>query len=309
MGNLLKKAFFIFLFASIFSSCEESMNGQQAQGYMRSAASRLPPDDQDRLRRASNNYRTVPDPAAVVDSYVNHCPGCEEAALRGRGITRNSSQLEKTYAQMGGDVTALRQVQCFIDRNKSNSFSGGYGSIKIGDKCTFAINEHAGRSTRGNKMFIVNQCSGEIKVMNVTRGSAGIGQGTGKTNPGFHISAGWHNSPSGKIWSPGIKMVGIQKGINDEAWGRGVVMHRAITGRGGYCSGGMNSSKSNPRDVGGDCGRSNGCPAVQSSNWGTLTKHLLGTGSAGNVIYNFTDREKRKGDQYCGGNLLLKGVR
>lgn len=282
------------------------MNGDQAQGYMRSTASNLPPEDQERLRRASNDYRTVPDPAALVDGYVNPCPGCEEASLRGRGVPRDASELERTYAQMGGDITALRQAQCFMDRHQNTTFRGGYGSIRIGDNCKLAINEHAGRGTRGNKMFIVNRCSGEIKVMNVTRGSAGIGQGTGKTNPGFHITAGWHHSPSGKVWSPGIKMVGLQQGINDEAWGRGVVMHRAITSRGGYCSGGMNSSRNNPRDVGGDCGRSNGCPAVQSSNWSTVTNDLLGSRNAGNVIYNYTNRERGKGNQYCGDRLLTR---
>lgn len=296
----------IFAAVVIFSSCENTMNGEQAQGYLRSTASGLPPEDQERFRRASNDYRSIPDPGQVVDSYVNPCPGCE-ANARAMGIPVDATDLEKAYAQMGGDIRALKQTVCFMDKHKNSRFNSGYssGKINIGDHCKFAINEHAGRGNRGNKMFIVNRCSGEVKVMNVTRGNRGIGQGTGKTNPGFHLSAGWHHSPSGKIWSPGIKMIGLQQGINDEALGRGVVMHRAFTRRGEYCSGGQKSSKNSSGDVGGDCGNSNGCPAVEKKNWKTVVDNLLGTPDSGNVIYNYTNREKSKGDQYCGDRLRL----
>lgn len=287
-----------------FLSCEGTMDGDQAQGAMRGMASGLDPDDQRRLGEASNDFRSVPDPAALVDGYVNPCPQCEEDGRAARGIPPNATALERTYAQMGGQVRALRQARCFISRHGNSTFRGGEGTIRLGNRCKMAINEHAGRGVRGNKMFIVDQCTGEIKVMNVTRGSAGIGAGTGQTTPGFHISAGWHHSPSGKNWSPGIKMVGLQEGVNDSAWGRGVVMHRAI----GYCSGGMNSSRSNPRDVGGDCGRSNGCPAVDPANWNTVVNDLLGNRSAGNLVFNYTNRERDLGDNYCGDRLKRVGA-
>lgn len=285
------------------------MNGQQAQGYMRGVGSTLPADDQAAMRDMTNDYRTIPSPNDVVDRYTGHCEGCDEYR-RSRGVPVDATELERTYASMGGDIRALKQVQCFMDRHENSRFTSNYprpgNKISIGDNCKFAVNEHAGRGTRGNKMFIVNRCTGEVKVMNVTRGSRGIGQGTGKTNPGFHLSAGWHHSPSGKNWSPGIKMIGLQRGVNDEALGRGVVMHYAKNGKGQhYCSGGQNSSNSNPRDVGGDCGHSNGCPAVQKENWSTVVNNLLGEPSQGNVIYNYTNREANKGDQYCGDRLRL----
>lgn len=285
------------------------MDGEQAQGYLRSTTSGMAPEDQERFRRASNDYRSIPDPARVVDGYVNPCTNCE-AQARAMGVPVDATELEKTYAQMGGDIRALRQTTCFMDKYKNSQFHSDYNAsskITIGDQCKFAINEHAGRGNRGNKMFLVNRCSGEIKVMNVTRGNRGIGNDEGQTTPGFHLTAGWHNSPSGKIWSPGIKMIGLQQGINNRAFERGVVMHRAFTRKGQYCSGGVNSSRNNPKDVGGDCGNSNGCPAVQKENWGLLTGNLLGSPQAGNVIYNYTNREKNAGNQYCGDRLKLVG--
>lgn len=281
-----------------------SMTGDQFRETMRSGAAGESPDVQRRIERGTNGYRSI-DPSGVIDSFVEPCTSCDNDAHAGREVSVGSSDLAENFARMGGTARALSHALCFMDRHKNTNFnSAAGGKVRIKDPCKFAINEHAGRGERANKMFILNRCSGEVKVMNVARGSGGIGQGKGKTNPGFHIMGGDHNSPSGKVWSPGVKMHGIQRGINDEAYGRGVVMHRAMNSRGGYCSGGMASSN-NPssQGVGGSCGRTNGCPGVDPSNWKTVVNDLRGDNGGGPLMYNYTNREASKSDDYCGDSL------
>jgi hypothetical protein len=215
-----------------------------------------------------------------------------------------SSDLEENFEKMGGSPKALKHALCFVEKHSETNFkSAAGGTVKIQDECKIAINDHAGKGERENKMFIVNKCTGEVKLMNVTRGYAGIGQGTGKTNPGFHIMGGDHESQ--KFWSPGIKMHGLQEGINDEAWGRGVVVHRAMSGEGNYCTGSMASSESNETEVSGECGRSAGCPAVSPENWDEVVEDLRGDSSGGPLMYNYTDDEAEKPDDYCGDNLWM----
>lgn len=157
-------------------------------------------------------------------------------------------------------------------------------------------------------MFIVNTCTGKVDVMYVSKGYNGFGNGIGKTTPGFHITGGWHHSPNGKVWSPGIKMHGLQKGINDKAWSRGVVIHRGFARRRGrrvnYCSGGIRSSSTHSNgDLPGSCGRSAGCPAVDPANWDKVVRDLKGDSGGGVLMYNYTPSMQRKDSSYCGDNL------
>lgn len=246
------------------------------------------------------------------------CPNANRPITRGvsRGVSsyndssedeksgEESSDLAKNFEKMGGSPKALKHALCFIDKHSDTDFkSAAGGTVKIKDECKLAINDHAGKGERENKMFIINKCTGEVKLMNVTRGYAGIGQGTGKTNPGFHIMGGDHASE--KFWAPGIKMHGVQEGINDEAYGRGVVVHRAMGSEGSYCSGDMTSSDSGESEVSGECGRSAGCPAIDPENWDTVVEDLRGDTEGGPVMYNYTDDEAEKPDDYCGDNLWI----
>jgi hypothetical protein len=316
--KLLKRQHFLILITPVIAflvGCPggSSMSGNQFRNTMRAGTAGESAEVQRRVARGTNDYRNI-DPSGIVNSFVEPCTSCDNHVQNGREVPISNTRLARNFQSMGGSPKALAHALCFMDRHENTSFAGGTGRTSIKDKCKLAINDHAGKGVRENKMFIVNRCTGEVKVTNVARGSRGIGQGTGKTNPGFHISGGWHAPyPVGhhkyKRWYPGIKMVGLQEGVNDEAWGRGVVMHRAVSSRGDYCSGGMNSSNQTSGTVSGDCGRSSGCPAVDPSSWQTVVNDLKGDDTGGSLIYNYTNREAGKGADYCGDRLKIVGAR
>lgn len=283
------------------------------------------------LAEQSNKGKAWPDMIPFVNKAVAPTYHCKNNDMNGRNaairnlanlITDNSESdsdsdesasgvsgdLAENFEKLGGNAKALEQALCFMGENEGESFQGSNGSSSLSiDKCKLAINDFVSSEP---KMFMMNKCTGEVTAMAVTIGYGGVGNSTGKTTPGFHIMGGEHVSPSGKVWSPGIKIHGIQKGVNDSAWERGVVVHQALgrvkgtSDTGGYCSGGSMSSDE-ARDKAMKCsGKSAGCPAVDPESWDEVKEHLTGDSDKGGpLLYNYTASENEKGNDYCGDNL------
>jgi len=85
------------------------------------------------------------------------------------------------------------------------------------------------------------------------------------SSPGFYITRETYQGGNGYS----LKLDGMEKGINDKAYDRGIVVHGA-----GYVSGEMASSR-------GYIGRSHGCPAVPAA----LSKPIINTIKEGTCLF------------------------
>lgn len=310
----MTKAYFLkhtllFVVGILLFGCPRGqMSGSEFRNSMRDSVSNEPEDIQGRVRRGTNGFRDI-DPNGVVDEFLEPCHQCDDDAASGREVRRSSNNLERNFRRMGGDPKALAHAMCFFYTHRNTRFiSAAGGRVSIQENCKIAINDYANTGvTQPKKMFIVNRCTGTVDVMNVARGKGGYSNGIGSrgTPDGFHITGGWHYGPNNKTWYPGIKMHGLQRGINNNTYGRGVVIHRALNSSGRtYCTGGYRSSNRH-RDgrVGGYCGRTYGCPGVDPNNWSKVVDDLKGNNSGGALVYNYTPRMKQKSPSYCGDNL------
>lgn len=288
----------------IAAKCPTEMNGQQVGSAMKASMSDHDQETQRRVSGATRNYTRL-DPKAIVDSFTEPCMSCNNNDINGRGSRRGgSSRLASNFKKLGGNSKALAQALCFMNKNagKTKFKSGAGGRISIKEKCKFIINDYT-KPANKKRMFVVNKCTGNVDVVQVAQGKGGISNRSGSkaTPSGFHVTGGTHNSK--KRWAPGIKLHGLQRGVNDNTYARAVVMHRAISSRGAYCGGGIaKSSQSKPDTRGTHCGNSWGCPAVHPNHWKALQK-LKGNRSGGTMVYNFSSRESGKGSSYCGDRL------
>ncbi|MCO4793401.1 MAG: murein L,D-transpeptidase catalytic domain family protein [Bacteriovoracaceae bacterium] len=234
-------------------------------------------------------------------------------------LAEAEQKMFENYKKMGGDPKAFAHVMCFYKKHKESKFKGGHGrGLGIKDKCNIIINDY-NKSSKYKRLFVMNRCTGKVQAMQSSHGVGG-GAGAGKNShstarhisnkgntnlspSGFFIMGGWHRTS--KPWAPGIKMHGLQKGINDNSYRRGVVFHRSKNKRGAYCGGGIASSdESSPRLSGSNCGRTHGCIGIPPSNWGVATDKIKGERSGGPLLYTYSHIEAAKPASYCGGSNL-----
>ncbi len=231
------------------------------------------------------------------------------------------SKLFKNYKKLGGDPKAFAHVMCFFKKHQASLFKGGHGrKLKIKEKCKIIINDYTKTSNK-KRLFILNRCTGKVQAMQSSHGKGGgAGSGTNSTSTasyisnkpntnlspsGFFIMGGWHRTS--KPWNPGIKMHGLQKGINDNSYRRGIVFHRSQNSRTAYCGGGIASSDdSNPQLSGGNCGRTHGCIGIPPTNWQVAKDDILGERDGGALLYTYSKNEAAKSSSYCGGDNLWK---
>ena len=301
--KLLKLNYLFILVLPALIACPKSMNRSQTQEALKSSVENESPDVQERVSKATNQFTSV-DPNNIVDHFVKPCTTCSNKDMQGQAATSgDSSNLSRNFTKLGGSSTALRQALCFMNKHKNTSFrSGAGGRISFNESCKFIINDYTKASSK-KRMFIVNKCTGHVEAMQVANGTGGIGKnasGSKGTPSGFFVTGGTHYSQ--KVWKPGIKLHGLQRGINDKSYARAVVMHRAISKSGGkYCAGGIaNSSQASPSLSGASCGRSWGCPAVDPVVWPKV--YALKNKS---LVYNYSSRERGKGNSYCGDSLWI----
>lgn len=214
---------------------------------------------------------------------------------------------------MGGDVTALRQAQCFLKASKDRTFKDGSGPLQVKNQKQFVINDMTLPSGIP-RLFLVNLETGRVELF---KSAHGIGKGRQKNSggvaeafsntpnsllspEGFLLIGGRHQSARGAAWGYGLQLHGLQK-INDKSYERAILLHQALKREDGkvvpYVKPGyVDSSVTGPQtiDETGDSGFSQGCVAVNPTAWPALEK------MTGAVVYNYTPAMKKKGDSYCG---------
>jgi hypothetical protein len=234
------------------------------------------------------------------------------------GLTSIEDEMFRNYKKLGGNPKAFAHVMCFFKKHQDSQFQGAHRrKLKITEKCKIIINDYT-KGSNEKRLFVMNRCTGKVKAMQSSHGKGG-GSGapvnshqnakhfsnrfnTRLSPSGFFIMGGWHHTS--KVWHPGIKMHGLQKGVNDNSYGRGIVLHRSMTSSGGYCYGGIaTSDQSNPRLRGQSCGRTWGCIGLDPSKWSESSKDLLGTRNGGPLLYTYSPREAAKSASYCGDKL------
>ncbi len=334
--NYFKIQLFLIL-SLLITSCRQTQN------------SLYPPTNDkfvdDSMNKLTQSGKTLPSTYEVTDYFDNLMKGpttngiCSqdnvyeytpsESAESGPEpeLAASEEELLNNYKKLGGNPKAFYHAMCFFNKYQNTTFSSGSGAKKITNKCKIIINDYT-KPSYEKRLFILNRCTGEVKAMQSSHGQGGkrgvalstkakLAETSNRVDTsaspsGFFILGDWHRSPSGKSWSPGIKMHGLEKGVNDLTYARGIVLHKTnySNGKGSYCNGGLASSDDNDPNLklkGQSCGRTHGCIGVPLSNWSMMTREVKGTGQGGPLTYNFApDREAKMPNDWCGGDNLWK---
>ena len=297
---LNKNQLLLIILIVCFSSCESAKDGVNEMTDTLEAIS-----SGDALSGDSVTQANIQSEYPRNDSGDTYNPGCYNPKL----VKKRESKLYADFRRKGGDPVALKQAICFMEKNQKTKFqvdSAAGNSAKIGSKCKIVLNDFSkstGSVFRKNKMYRINRCTGKIDVSYVAQGSGGVGDtahrkknanedDSGATLRGFHLLGGKHDSGKYK----GIKIHGLQKGINNRSYKKSVVIHRGEW------------------TTNNDSGHSLGCPATTQGVLNDLKKNFMGSegGSSngdtvkGILMYNYTKTEKKKGKSYCGDTLWKK---
>jgi hypothetical protein len=301
-------------FAIVFSSCESNEEQQALLSQAQEAG--IAPEDILKGNVSGSVNRLMQGPTS------SYCPDCSEN--RDQPAANNfragdERQLLENFRRLGGDPVAFQQAMCFLRTHGNKRFhttADGYRGISIENQRYVTINDLTKPST-ARRLFILDRQTGEVKAYH-----SGHGSGTGRqtnsrerithfsnqngsnTNPsGFFITGNTYRSS--RAWGLGIRMHGLQQGINDNAMARGIVIHQAD-----YTPAGVASSRdANPVLSGGSSGRSNGCTTVNPRHFREVER-ILSSGQEGNshrggsLYYNFSPTEKNRGANYCGHSLV-----
>jgi hypothetical protein len=236
-------------------------------------------------------------------------------------LSSEDSSLLKNYQKLGGDPVAFEQAMCFLKtkgKTSFKSFGEGYrNGIKIENQRYVTIQDFTKPSSE-KRLFMLDRETGKVEVLHSVHGlgvypytnsrelakNFSNSSGSLKTPSGFFITGNTYNST--KSWRVGMRLHGLQKGINDKSIGRGVVLHG-----GPYVTEGVaKDSDSSPQLKGNTCGRSHGCTVVNSKQVKSVMSKLA-SGKEGRypyrggaLFYNFSPLEKSKGPSYCGDRLV-----
>jgi hypothetical protein len=311
----LTKLLLIFLFIFSFSSCEENAGGSSLPG----GNSELPAAAAEVMRTGdltSTIDQTMRGPTAT------YCPDCTEDRDQVTGMARTASerQLLENFTRLGGDPIAFQQAMCFLNthgRTNFQSSGAGYNNgIRIEQQRYVTINDLNKPSTE-KRLFILDRQTGQVTAYHSGHGNGG-GRNTherisyfsnnngSNTNPrGFFITGNTYNS--NQSFGEGVRLHGLQRGINDASMARGIVIHGAP-----YTPAGLaRSNEANPSLTGPRSGRSHGCTTVANQHYREVERMLSAgrEGSStrgGSLYYNFSPTERSAGARYCGDNLMVR---
>lgn len=233
--------------------------------------------------------------------------------------------LLQNFERVGGNSLAFQQAQCFFEKYKDRTFFDASSSkgIQLKNKKFFVITDLTISSDRP-RLFLLNLETLEVRAYMVAHGLGISGAEVklyehGKINPKDLPNILYprliSNKPGSKATSSGafildetymggfgysLRQHGLQKGINDNALERLVVMH-------GFK--GMNSFRVSSTDADqqpvpvGNLATSQGCSMLEPSR----AKEVIDLAKGGSFYYIFTEYEKQKGSSYCvDESLLLK---
>ncbi len=275
---------------------------------------------------SDQSYGEIPSVTSSAPSYPSSTqetapfyskPSSEE----GVEISSDDKLLFENYKKLGGDPVAFEQAMCFL-KSKGNtrfkSFGEGYpNGIKIENQRYVTIQDLTKPSSQ-KRLFILDRQTGEVEVVHSGHGMGvspqsnsqvwaknfGNSSGSKRTPSGFFITGNTYISE--KSWRIGMRLHGLQEGINDKTLARGVVLHG-----GSYVPDGEAKNSDSPPKLNGiPAGRSEGCTVVNSNKVKDVMSKLA-SGKEGNypyrggsLYYNFSPSEKSKGPSYCGDQLV-----
>lgn len=169
--------------------------------------------------------------------YYNRCANHIEPPIQA------SDELQDKFERLGGDPIALKQALCFLNRNKDERFiaknASGYSrGMRITNQRYITIN-HLTKGSDELRLFVIDLEESEVKAY-----KSAHGQGKGSTinsrrvlrhtsnennsklTPrGFFLTGNKYTPGPTKSWKKGMRLHGLQKGVNDNNYKRGVVMH------------------------------------------------------------------------------------
>lgn len=241
-------------------------------------------------------------------------------------------KLKENFAQAGGDPVALEQALCFLERNQDKTFladrsaTGHERGLRLNNKRYVTINDLT-KDPGQKRLFVLDLETGEVHNYLSSHGGGTSEHGKnlwGRAPRYFSNEADSNLSPSGffltgnrytpgdKDWNYGMRLHGVQKGLNDESYYRGIVLH---------------SFKYTPN------GRTQGCVGVKDERTAREIMDMIKSGEEGtssmtetytdqegnemigypqnhSLFYNFSPYEKEKRRAYCGNDpayeLMLK---
>ena len=153
-----------------------------------------------------------------------------------------SDELVNTFKRMGGDPIALKQSLCFLNKNKEQRFrakgTAGYPmGMGITNQRYITIN-HLTKSSKELRLFVIDLEEGKIKAYKSAHGR-GTGEQINRTfskytsnkgesllSPrGFFLTGIKYTPQDQTGWDRAMRLHGLQVGVNDNSYTRGIVMH------------------------------------------------------------------------------------
>lgn len=255
---------------------------------------------------------------------AGYCPDCTEHRDQPTVMGRTASEnlLLDNFKKLGGDPIAFAQAMCFLNTHGRKSFqttADGYtNGVRLEQQRYVTIND-LNKPSSEKRLFILDRQTGEVRAYHSGHGRGSGNRsntherithfsntGSSNTNPrGFFITGNTYQSS--KSFGEGIRLHGLQRGINDNSMARGIVIHKAD-----YTPAGVaRSSEARPRLTGSRSGRSHGCTTVANQHYREIER-MLSSGRegrdtrGGSLYYNYSPAERSAGARYCGDNLLVR---
>jgi hypothetical protein len=239
-----------------------------------------------------------------------------------------NKKIQNSFVALGGDSIALKQALCFFNKYKNEKFEAKSNpnlsnGIKITNQRYITIEDLVGPSSKP-RLFVLDLQTGEVQV---TFSSHGGGQkklgerdvskdivkelsnvDNSKLTPrGFFITG--HRYPSSDEWKFAMKLYGIQSGINDNTFMRNIVMHPFKGVEEQLYSSENGVKKSEIIQAKQVMPLSWGCTMLPTGHASGIIDKIKApsTSKGGSLYYNYSETEKKYGENYCGDeNLMLK---
>jgi hypothetical protein len=288
------------------------IKSEKGTGELLKTDSKSEPPQQYQLRETKTETGS---PVVVVEKQTEGPP------VPPQPVSSDEQTLFENYKKLGGDPIAFEQAMCFL-KSKGNTSFKSYGEgyrngIKIENQRYVTIQDLTKPSTQ-KRLFLLDRQTGKVEVIHTGHSSGKDSNTNGKVwAKNFSNTVDSNNTPSGffitgntyiskKKWRIGMRLHGLQQGINDNSFTRGIVVHG-----GDYVQAGVaTESDSSPKLMGGAAGLSHGCTVVNFKQRDNLFAKLASGKEGdypyrgGSLFYNFSPSEKSKGPSYCGDRLV-----
>lgn len=322
---LLKKIKVVFIYslvivsfnikANIFTDLVDILSGFFTHGFSKTVNTSVEP-----LKADCQSSPTAP---VIVSSSIVTDPQPVISEEKTEETPRE--KLLNNFKKLNGDPIALKQALCFYDKNIDQKFKAQGdpsrpNGIKIQNQRYITIND-LNKSYFDSRMFILDMETGEVKSYFSAHGSGGKkgvaesdafvnevsnSDGSNATPRGFFVTGVRVEGASDPRWKFSMKLHGLQSGVNDKSYSRAVIMHSFPDVNNNVAS--SNDERPNLHEDPRPFYLSKGCtmlgPDVASNVINTLKSKSNKEG--GSLYYNYSSVEKKRGENYCGDENLLK---